>query len=143
MRTLLTTLAVAAATLAFGQAHHYFQAEAPYDRGALKQLVQAVVDLDPQADVNAGDDMTLLHVRSSASESELRAAINGSGVALRPGTPDLGHANPAPTTTPTGRPLMVLTGDPAADQARYAAAVAAWNEAHPQDRIELLNHITD
>jgi hypothetical protein len=143
MRTLLTTLAVAAATLAFGQAHHYFQAEAPYDHGTLKHLVQAVVDMDPAADVNAGDDMTLLHVRSTASESELRTAITAAGVALRPGTPDVGNTGPAPTTSPDGKPLMALTGDPAADQARYAAAVAAWNEANPQDRIELLNHITE
>ena len=138
MRSLLTILFLAPAAWALGQNNHYFEATEAYDRAQLKFVIQAVVDLDPNANVYQDDGLRLLHVRSNVSEQELRSAITGAGMALLEGTPNVGAASNGPTATADGKPLFVITGDPAADQARYAAAVELWNAQHADDRIEIL-----
>ncbi|MBX2981015.1 MAG: hypothetical protein KF905_17130 [Flavobacteriales bacterium] len=138
MRSLLMMLFIAPASWAMAQSNHYFEAAEAYDRAQLKFVIQAVVDIDPNANVYQDDGMRLLHVRSNVSEAELRGAIAGAGLALLDGTPNVGTANNGPTATADGKPLFVITGDPAGDQARYAAAVQLWNAQHADEPIEIL-----
>ena len=76
-RPLLAMAAILAAFGAFSQAPSFtfFQAEAPLDRTALKQVIGQVMDIDPLAEVFHSDDMTILQVKSNtASEAQLRTA---------------------------------------------------------------------
>ncbi len=141
LRPLLAVAAlwVALGAWAQGPSFVYFQTDAPLDRTAYKLVVGQVMDLDPQAEVFHSDDMTILQVkRGTATEAQLRAAITGTGVALRPGTVDPATLQPAPVNGP---PVFVVTNDPAADLARYQAAMAAWNAAHPDQPVSLPIHL--
>ncbi|MEZ4740277.1 MAG: hypothetical protein R2818_13195 [Flavobacteriales bacterium] len=112
-----------------------FEATSAMDRAALKHVIQAVVDIDPGAEVFHSDDMRVLQVRANAqvSESDLRAAIQGTGIQLREGSPDLSAYYPAPSLdTP---PIYVVTGVESEDLARYQAAVAVWNQNHPEQQL--------
>jgi hypothetical protein len=140
-RPLLLLVALVAAFGAFAQApsHVFFRTETPMDRTALKMVIGQVVDLDPAAEVFHSDDMTIIQVkRGTATEAQLRAAIGQAGVALRPGTVDPLTLQPAAVDGP---PVFVVTNDPADDLARYQAAMAVWNAAHPDQPVSLPVHL--
>lgn len=112
-----------------------FEATSTLDRAALKHVIQAVVDIDPNAEVFHSDDMRVLQVRANAqvSDADLRTAIQGTGLQLREGTPDLSAYYPAPSLdTP---PIYVVSGNESEDVARYQAAVAEWNQRHPEQQL--------
>ncbi len=141
LRPILVQVALLAAFGAWAQgpAFVYFQTDAPLDRAAYKMVLSQVMDLDPQAEVFHSDDMTILQVkRGTVSDEQLRAAITSTGVALRPGTVDPATLQPAPVDGP---PVFVVTDDPAADLARYQAAMATWNAAHPDQPVSLPIHL--
>lgn len=122
---------ICAAASVNAQGRHYFQASQVFDLGELKASIQAVVDLDPTANVFASDDMRVLQVNSSQlSDQEIRAAITAAGLTLLPGTPDLTALyGPAPDV-----PMYIDTGDPQADHARYVQDVNEWNLNNPNDQ---------
>lgn len=114
-----------------------FEAQAAMDRSNLKYVIQAVRDLDPNGEVFHSDDMKIIRVRSSAqiTDSELRSAIQATGVQLRAGTPDLAAYLPAPN--PDTPPIFVVTNNETEDLARYQAAAAVWNQAHPDRAVAI------
>jgi hypothetical protein len=129
----LVALLAAFAAWAQGPSFVYFRADAPLDASAYKMVLSQLMDLDPQAEVFHSDDMTILQVkRGAVSDEQLRAAITSTGVNLRPGTVDPATLQPAPVDGP---PVFIVTDDPAADLARYQAAMAAWNAAHPDQPV--------
>ncbi len=123
---------------------HVFEADPPLDMLTIRPVIELVKDLDPNGKVLWSDDMTILKIRihPSVIEGELRQAITSKGVALREGTPTLAGEEPV-YTTPEGRPLYVLTGDEAADRARYEQAVQQWNQNNPNDPISLPVQVRD
>jgi len=140
-RPLLLMAAFMVAFGAFAQApsHVFFRTETPMDRTALKMVIGQVMDLDPASEVFHSDDMTIIQVkRGTATDAQLRTAIAQAGVVLRPGTVDPLTLQPAATDAP---PVYVVTNDPAADLARYQAAMAVWNAAHPEQPVSLPVHL--
>lgn len=136
LRTLLTSLVTAAALTGSGQSPQFlfFQSETPVTRSQYKFVIEAVMNVDAQAEVFHSDDMTILQVKSPNMQGEqvYRSAITGTGIALQPGlrsAESLG-INITPTV-----PVYVSTGNDADDLARYQAAVAAWNAAHPEQQV--------
>jgi hypothetical protein len=141
LRPYLVVVALMATFTAWAQGPSFvfFQANAPLDAAAYKMVLSQVTDLDPLAEVFHSDDMTILQVkRGAVSDEQLRAAITSAGVALRPGTVDPATLQPAPVDGP---PVFIVTDDPAADLARYQAAMAAWNAAHPDQPVGLPVHL--
>jgi hypothetical protein len=134
MRNTLTLLfsVMALSIWAQNTDHRFFQSAQPMDIPALRDAIQAVVDVAPDAEVFFSDDHSLLQVKGGAqvSDADLREALAGAGILLLPGTPALATAH-GQDTRQDGRPLYVLTGDPAGDRARYEAAVEQWNELNP------------
>jgi hypothetical protein len=117
-------------------AYHFFRAEQAVAPGQIKLLIEALVNVDPYAEIFHSDDMTILQVKHNGSltETAARSAITGAGVAVLPGTPspeELGST----TVDPNGPPVYVITGDDAADMARYQVAVEQWNTAHPEQQL--------
>lgn len=109
----------------------FFRTSAEIDRAALKHVIQAIGDLDPNAKVLHSDDLRILHVRAnpSVTDAELRAAMSAAGVPVDQGTPDLRAYLPEPSAdTP---PIYVVSGNETDDLARYRSAAEAWNQAHP------------
>ncbi len=122
-----------------GRAVHYFEAEQPLDVMAQRSMNEAVLDMDPNAEVLFHfDDQSLVQINAnpSVSATELREVILAQGIALREGTPVV-PVQPQVNTTPEGRPFYVVSGDDAADRANYQQAVEQWNAANPADRIEI------
>lgn len=120
----------------------FFGSVTPVDRSSYKHIIEAVKNVDPTAEVFHSDDMTILQVRSTSNMGEAfyRSAIETTGVQLLPGTRTaeelgLNHVDP------NGPPVFVVTGDAAADKARYEAAVAQWNIAHPDQPIGTAIHL--
>jgi hypothetical protein len=115
-----------------------------FDRVALKHVIQAMVDIDPNAQVFHSDDMMIIQVKASAavSDSEIRSAIQSTGLQLREGTPDLSTYYPAPAAD--SPPLYVVSGNESEDLERYRAAVAAWNLQHPDQQYDAVPlHMND
>ncbi len=108
----------------------FYETEQAFDRAQLKEVMIAVADLDPMANVFHSDDMTILQIKISPSvaDHELRSAVSATGVVLKPGTPDLGTKYAATSH----EPLYIATGDPESDHARYVEAVNSWNAANPE-----------
>ncbi len=130
----LALLLIAAATMrasAQDTGRHYFQAGQVFELSELKAATQAVIDLDPMANVFSSDDLRVIQVNSAQlSEAEIRSAITGTGLTLLPGTPDLTALyGPAPTV-----PMYIDTGDPQADHARYVQDVEEWNLNNPDNQ---------
>lgn len=144
IRILLPALALAMATGAMAQQTEllHLRTSAPMDASGLKHVIQAVMDIDPLATVSWSDDLTILQVRRNPSISvdQVRSAITGTGVGLQPGLVDPATLFPAPGTT---EPVYIVTGDEAADQARYRSAVEAWNALHPEAPIGEPVHLKD
>lgn len=137
-RTLASLAVFALASIAFAQSpgFSFYRAATPVDRSQLKLIIQAVKDVDPSADVFHSDDMTILQIRhqGALTEQVYRHAIEQAGIGLLAGSPtaeELG-LNQVPVGGP---PVYAATGDDAADQARYAAAVEQWNVAHPDQQL--------
>jgi hypothetical protein len=144
IRTILPALAVLLAFSAKSQHMEllHLRTSAPLDASGLKHVVQALADIDPLATVSWSDDLTILQVRRNPSVSveQVRAAINSAGVDLQPGLVDPSTLFPAPGTT---EPVYIVTGDDAADLARYRTAVEAWNALHPDAPIGEPVHLKD
>jgi hypothetical protein len=144
IRTILPALAVLLALSSKGQYTEqlHLRTATPLDASALKHVIQAVMDIDPLATVSWSDDLTILQVRRNPgiSVEQVRAAITGTGVGLQPGLVDPATLFPAPGTT---EPVYIVTGDDAADQARYRAAVEAWNALHPEAPVGEPIHLKD
>ena len=121
----------------------HLRTTAPMDRSALKAVIQLVTDLDPTAGVYHSDDMTILQIRRnpSVSDEQLRAAIAGAGVTLQPGVVD--PATLHPVAGVDTEPVYIVTGDEAADLARYQAARELWNANHPDAPIAAPVHLTN
>ena len=120
----------------------FFGTVSPVDRSLYKHVIEAVKDVDPTAEVFHSDDMTILQVRSTSNLGEgfYRSAIETTGVSLLPGTrtpEELGSTQVNPNTPP----VFLVTGDDAADRARYEAAVQQWNLAHPDQPIGTALHL--
>lgn len=113
----------------------YYKATAPLDLVSLKMVTQAMVDLDPYAQVTHSDDMRIVHVRvhPSVTDAEIRNAMAGARVAVEAGVPDLRAYLPPPN--PDAPPAYVVTGDDAGDLQRYRAAAEAWNRQHPERAV--------
>lgn len=128
----LALLSGAASVVAQSSALRNFEVVNPMDRSNLKFVIQALGDLDPDIEVFHSDDMRILQVKAnpSVSNDELRAAINSTGLELRTGEVDLSRYTEAPVGEQP--PIFVVTGDEQGDLARYQAAVATWNAAHPE-----------
>lgn len=117
----------------------YIQAAAPLDIMALRSIDEVIRDLDPNAKyLHHFDDKSILQleINHSVSDAELRSAITNAGVLLLPNTPVIEKQQPVYTTS-DGKPLYVLTGDEAADRARYVQAVEEWNAQNPQDQLAM------
>lgn len=144
IRTLFASLALLATSVTMAQQAEllHLRTQQPMTESNLKQVIQSVVDIDPLATVSWSDDLTIIQVRRNPSVSveQVRAAINGAGVGLQPGVVDPATLFPAPGTT---EPVYIVTGDEAADQARYRAAVEAWNALHPEAPIGEPVHLKD
>lgn len=120
----------------------FFGSVSPVDRSTYKHVIEAVQNVDPTAEVFHSDDMTILQVRSTSGMGEgfYRSAIENAGIALLPGTrtpEELGLTQ----VNPNAPPVFVVTGDDAADRARYEAAVQQWNLAHPEQTIGTALHL--
>ena len=101
-----------------------------FDRSALKFVIEAVVNVDPMANVTYSDDMRIVQVKSAQlSEAEMRTAIESRGLQLREGLADLSSYLPA--ADPNAPPVYVVSGDDVQDQERYRTGVTTWNAAHP------------
>jgi hypothetical protein len=143
IRPALVVVAFLATFTALAQTPSYvfYRTEAPIDRADLKQIIGQVTDVDPMAEVFHSDDYTVIQVKlGSVSEPMIRAAITQAGVALRPGTVDAATLQPAPQDGP---PVFLVTDDPAADRARYQAAMEAWNAAHPEAPVTAPIHLNE
>lgn len=135
----MAALVVAFGTFAQAPSYVFFRTEVPMDGAALKQVIGQVNDIDPLAEVFYSDDMTIIQVkRGVVTDAQIRAAIAQAGVALRPGAVDPATLQPASVDGP---PVFIVTDDPAADLARYEAAMAAWNAAHPDQPVSLPVHL--
>lgn len=134
--TLLSFLLACSAAMA--QQARYFQADVPLDRAELKQLMQRVLDLDPNAEVLPEPDMRSLAVVISpqVDNSELHTALQLPGHSVQPAQA------PAAGQEHVGKPVLMDTGDPAGDRQRYVHAVHMWNLEHPEDII-FLPHFTE
>ncbi|MBK9175441.1 MAG: hypothetical protein IPM46_03710 [Flavobacteriales bacterium] len=139
LRTLLSSVVTAAALVGFGQSPGFlfFQAEAPVNRSQYKFIIEAVMNVDAQAEVFHSDDMTILQVKSPNMQGEqvYRSAITSTGIALQPG---LRSAESLGINATPAVPVYVSTGNDADDLARYQAAVAEWNTAHPEQTISAI-----
>lgn len=133
---LLLLLFAPLAMQAQSQVFRWFQTDSPVDLLIMREVMEAVNDLDPHSTVYFSDDRTQVQVKISpqVSVAEIHSTIVGKGVVLltTDGTPP-----PPVTTAPDGSPLYVVTGDTAGDRARYEAAVAEWNAANPERAMEL------
>jgi hypothetical protein len=136
MRILFFTAALGAGLLAHAQGpqNSYFQFTEPITRGQLKALMQVMADVLPTVEVHHSDDMRILQLRhdTNTSEQAMRQAVAQAGLALLPGTrtpEELG------LTAQPAAPVYIVTGDEAADLARYRTAVEAWNLAHPGELL--------
>jgi len=140
----LLALVAATATCLAQQAPdpHFFQATEPVERAVLKTVMEALNDQAPGTRVFLSDDATVLKILPAASfdAQAARAAIQQAGVALLPGTPDVTTLVAPPTAT-DAPPVYVATGDHASDAQRYVSAVQQWNLAHPDQRVELPDHL--
>ncbi len=117
----------------------HFAANGPLNDVAVRSLIEAVRDVDPNGSVlHHFDDRSLVRidVLHTVTEGELRESIGRYGIGLLAGTPDIPRDVPVHTTA-TGRPLYVVTGDASADRARYEQAVLEWNHNNPHDKIHL------
>ena len=145
LRSFLPVLALFAMPALMAQSTElvHLRTTAPMDRSALKAVIQSVVDLDPLAGVFYSDDMTILQIRCnpSVSDAQLRAAITTAGIALQPGVVD--PATLHPVAGVDTEPVYIVTGDEAADLARYQAARELWNAAHPEAPIAAPVHLTN
>ena len=121
----------------------HLRTTAPMDRSAMKAVIQLVTDLDPTAGVYHSDDMTILQIRRnpSVSDEQLRAAIASAGITLQPGVVD--PATVHPVAGVDTEPVYIVTGDEAADLARYHAARELWNANHPDAPIAAPVHLTN
>lgn len=136
-RSLLTTALLLGALYTSAQTagDRFYRTTAEIDRTALKFVIEAVTDLDPNARVLHSDDYRILNIKANASvsDAEVRAAIAAAGVSVDPGTPDMSSYLPAPSAdTP---PLYRVTGNELQDRARYREAAEAWNQAHPDRSV--------
>lgn len=124
------------------QVFRWFQTDAAIDLTTMREVMEAVNDLDPNSTVFFSDDRTQVQVKISpqVDVAEIRSTIVGKGVALRPGD---GTPPPPVSTAPDGSPLYLVTGDATADRARYEAAVAEWNAANPERALELPANVTN
>jgi hypothetical protein len=120
---------------------HTLHFSGPLDNLQAKTLIEALLAQDPaiQQWVGVGAADATTHGLVELNTDELNAALMPSGativthdvLAIRAdGTMDDG--------LPPSFPVMPNTGDPEADQANYAAAKAAWIQAHPQEYQQLI-----
>lgn len=141
LRTCCALLFLASGLLAQAQgpAYYFFRTETPMQSMQLKMIIEAVMSLDPNAGIYHSDDMTIVQIKHNGSFNEqmAREAIASTGVALRAEIPtdaEMGRN----TVDPNAPPIYIVTGDEAADQARYQMAVEQWNAAHPQDQLSTI-----
>lgn len=122
---------------------HFFRTTGPVDRTQYKLVLQHLNDIDPNAQAFLSDDLRIVQVKRSnvVSEADVRAAIAAAGVELQAGTPDV-SAYLNPPLDPGAAPVYVVTGDDQGDAERYRAAVATWNQVHPDQQIALPYHMT-
>jgi hypothetical protein len=123
----------------------YLQIEAPLDMMSFRALHEAVNNLDPNGVVyDHFDDRTIIqfNIDPSVNDMELRQAIAQAGITVLPGTPVVVRQEPV-YVSPDGRPLYVVTGDAAADRARYQQAIEQWNLSHPNDQLQMPLHGED
>ena len=120
-----------------------FEVADTFDRSALKFVIEAVVNVDPMANVTYSDDMRIVQVKSAQlSEAEMRTAIESTGLQLREGLADLSTYLPA--ADPNAPPVYVVSGNEVEDQERYRTAVDTWNAAHPEQPYSVTPiHTTD
>ncbi|MDQ3102163.1 MAG: hypothetical protein M3R08_12300 [Bacteroidota bacterium] len=127
------------AGMAQESAIYFFQTEEPLDIIGQRNLTEAVIDMDPNAEIFFHfDDPRIFQVNANPTvgETEFRGSIAAKGIDLLAGTPEIPVQQPV-NTTPQGKPLYVVTGDQESDRANYQQAVEQWNLNNPADRIEM------
>ena len=124
-RVVFPALLIAIAPDLFGQQASVavFQVLNGVSSEAHKQLYVALLGLDPDARLSTHQD--LIKVRSHVAAGELLQTFNALGIGeVRPVHDRVADVPPFP--------VKQDTGDPAADEAAYTAAKAAWITAHPE-----------
>lgn len=109
---------------------HLFQAAADVDHAMLKMMLHEVRRIDPAAHISVDGRSVKVKAAADVSGTQLLAALNSHGAACTGSERDQDSS--------TGMPIRVDTGDPAADDARYAAAKQTWIDAHPEAYEKLL-----
>ena len=117
---------------------YFFQSESAFSPSLYKHAVEEVMNVDPTAVLSRSDDMTVLQVSSTSGliQSAYRSAIGQAGITLREGQVDPVALGLIPAPAADQAPVFLVTNDPAADLARYQAAVDQWNAAHPGEAMD-------
>ncbi len=103
-----------------------FYTAADIDGHGQKMAYVAILALDPDAGLSFDGSRLKVRTKAALSDQDLLTALNSTNT----GVYQLG---PLPVRMGVGgtMPVRMDTGDPAGDDARYAAAKAAWIVAHP------------
>lgn len=125
--TLLLALGASISTFAQTTVVHRLHAERPVDTRALKMAAAAVRELDQQAIISFDADVLKIRIQGTIAEADLLFAVNGDTETLFV----MEAVTDRTTSEPSGEfPVRVDSGDPVADDARYAAAKDAWIQAN-------------
>lgn len=142
-RLLLSLLVFSLSVMAYAQKPTEFRYtlhfSAPLNNLQAKSVIEALLAQDPVIEhwVRVGSAEVSTHGLVALDTDQLNAAVASSGAsivthqttALRPDGEE---------GLPASFPVMPSTGDAEADQASYAAAKAAWIQAHPQEYQQLI-----
>jgi hypothetical protein len=143
-RHLLLSLLVLIAANAYAQKPpeftYTFQFNTTLTHLQVKVLGEELLSQDPAIKHWADVGSTTASARGQVvlDLDQLGAVMASSGAAMVSHDMVDMHAPVQEEGLPAGFPVMPNTGDPAADQANYAAAKAAWIKAHPQEYQELI-----
>jgi hypothetical protein len=143
-RRLLLSLLVFASAGVFGQKppefDHTFHFNAALTHQQAKLFGEALLAQDPAILpwVDVGSATAAARGKVALDMEQLRSVMAASGAdLLSHDVVDL-HAPAQEEGLPAGFPVLQNTGDPETDQANYAAAKAAWIQAHPQEYQQLI-----
>src|SRR5688500_16142952 len=114
-------LLIGSAAFAQERVVHYIQAEAPLEVIDQRNMTEAVLDVDPNAEILFHfDDQSVVQINANpvVSITEIRQSIQTKGITLLADAPVIELQQPV-YATPDGRPMYVATGNEAADRAAY------------------------
>lgn len=105
---------------------HVFRASTTIAPSAVKSALHVIRGFDEAGMVSVDGSLLKVKLTSSASGAQILDALNSEGAAYTL------HGSQR-SSTESGMPSRIDTGDPAGDDARYDAAKHSWIEQHPEE----------